>query len=69
VGHDEKHITTVDADGVALAAIQGLNEVVREQSAAIEKLQTRNQELEERLAGRLAALEKLLEQSPRTERP
>ena len=69
VGRDEKHITTVDADGVALAAIQGLNEVVREQRAAIEKLQTRNQELEERLAGRLAALEKLLEQSPRTERP
>jgi uncharacterized coiled-coil protein SlyX len=69
VGHDEKHITTVDADGVALAAIQGLNEVVREQRAAIEKLQTRNQELEERLAGRLAALEKLLEQAPRPEWP
>ena len=28
VGEDERHITTVDADGVALAAIQGLNEKV-----------------------------------------
>jgi hypothetical protein len=28
VGRDERHITTVDADGVALAAIQGLNEKV-----------------------------------------
>jgi trimeric autotransporter adhesin len=26
LGEDEKHITTVDADGVALAAIQGLNQ-------------------------------------------
>ncbi|MBI5384638.1 MAG: tail fiber domain-containing protein [Verrucomicrobia bacterium] len=69
VGRDEKHITSVDADGVALAAIQGLNEVVREQRAAIEKLEARNQELEERLVGRLAALEKLLEGSPRSEQP
>jgi hypothetical protein len=28
VGEDERHITAVDADGVALAAIQGLNEKV-----------------------------------------
>jgi uncharacterized coiled-coil protein SlyX len=69
LGRDEKHITSVDADGVALAAIQGLNEVVREQREAIEKLESRNRELEERLAGRLAALEKLMEQTPRQERP
>lgn len=69
VGRDEKHITSVDADGVALAAIQGLNQIVREQRAAIEKLEARNHELEERLAGRLAALEKLLETSPRAGRP
>ena len=31
LGHDEKHITSVDADGVALAAIQGLNEKLDEQ--------------------------------------
>ena len=33
VGTDDKHIATVDADGVALAAIQGLNQKVEEQRA------------------------------------
>jgi len=33
VGPDDKHITTVDADGVALAAIQGLNQKLEEQLA------------------------------------
>ena len=31
VGPDDKHIATVDADGVALAAIQGLNQKLEEQ--------------------------------------
>jgi hypothetical protein len=43
LGSDDKHITTVDADGVALAAIQGLyqrmNEVVQEKDAQIAALQ------------------------------
>ena len=69
LGRDEKHIATVDADGVALAAIQGLNEVVREQRESIEKLEARNRDLEIRLAGRLAVLEKRMEQSQRQERP
>jgi hypothetical protein len=34
VGEDDKHITSVDADGVALAAIQGLNEKLEEQLKA-----------------------------------
>lgn len=33
VGTDERHIATVDADGVALAAIQGLNEKLEQQRA------------------------------------
>lgn len=33
VGEDEKTISTIDADGVALAAIQGLDEVVQEKDA------------------------------------
>ena len=33
LGHDEKHITSIDEDGVALAAIQGLNEKVEETRA------------------------------------
>jgi len=31
VGEDDKHITTIDADGVALAAIQGLNQKLEEE--------------------------------------
>ncbi len=46
VGIDEKHIATVDADGVALAAIQGLNEVVKEKDAEIASLKQRLENLE-----------------------
>ena len=38
VGEDDTHITTVDADGVALGAIQGLNQIVKEQATEIEDL-------------------------------
>ncbi len=51
VGEDEKHITTIDADGVALAAIQGLYELVQEKDKAITDLNAR-----------LAALEALVQQ-------
>ena len=37
-GRDDKHITSVDADGVALAAIQGLHEIVKEKSAEVDAL-------------------------------
>ena len=46
---DETHISTVDADGVALAAIQGLYQIVKEQEAQIGELEARLAELE--LAG------------------
>ena len=53
VGEDDQHIATVDADGVALAAIQGLNQKLEEQLKAKEvELEALNQ--------RLAAIEKLL---------
>ena len=39
VGEDDRHISTTDADGVALAAIQGLNQVVKEKEARIQKLE------------------------------
>ena len=42
-----KHITTVDADGVALAAIQGLYQVVQEKDAEIQMLKARLAALEE----------------------
>ena len=60
VGPDDKHITTVDEGGVALAAIQGLNEKLEARSQELEarskKLETENAELK----GRLERLEQLL---------
>jgi hypothetical protein len=53
VGRDEKHITTVDADGVALAAIQGLNQKLEEKHLEIEALKKNVAELRE-LVKRLA---------------
>jgi hypothetical protein len=57
VGPDEKHIATVDADGVALAAIQGLNQKVEEQAREIKVKDQKLSELEKRLA----ALEQILQ--------
>lgn len=56
LGRDEKHISSVDADGVALAAIQGLNEVVREKDAEIDALKAENSAV----VKRLEAIEKAL---------
>ena len=50
LGEDDTHIGTVDADGVALAAIQGLNQIVQEQDAQITALQQRTSDLEARLS-------------------
>ncbi|MCP3904989.1 MAG: hypothetical protein GY715_15300 [Planctomycetes bacterium] len=50
VGEDSKHISTVDADGVALAAIKGLHETTLEMSEVIERQQSRIDALEARLA-------------------
>ena len=55
VGADDKHIATVDADGVALAAIQGLNQIVQEKDARISRLETDLSELQ-------ALVKKLAEQ-------
>ena len=57
IGPDDKHIATVDADGVALAAIQGLNQKVEEQGAALKSKDARIAELEKRLS----AIETLLQ--------
>jgi len=53
VGEDEKYISTIDADGVALAAIQGLYQVVKEKEARIAQLES----LLSLLGQRLSALE------------
>jgi hypothetical protein len=56
LGKDDKTIATVDADGVALAAIQGLNQVVLEKDAKIQSLEKRVSQLES-LEARLTKLE------------
>ena len=50
VGMDDKHIATVDADGVALAAIQGLNQKLEEQRAENAELKARLTALEQFIA-------------------
>lgn len=59
-GKDDRHISSIDAQGVALAAIQGLYRLVQEKDARIQGLEAQNQALEAKLADlerRLAALE------------
>jgi hypothetical protein len=57
VGEDEKFITTIDADGVALAAIQGLHQIVQEKDCEIQELrEEKDREIAE-LRERLAKLE------------
>jgi hypothetical protein len=46
LGEDNRHINSVDVDGVALAAIQGLNQAVEEKDAQIRALEKRLMELE-----------------------
>jgi hypothetical protein len=55
-GADDKHISVVDEGGVALAAIQGLNQKVEEQNSQLKKKDIEIQELNQRLE----ALEKIV---------
>jgi hypothetical protein len=50
LGGSDKSITTIDADGVALAAIQGLNEIVHEKEQEIASLKARIAALENAVA-------------------
>jgi uncharacterized protein YceH (UPF0502 family) len=57
-GKNEKRIDAVDASGVTLAAVKGLNAIVQEREAEIEDLKTRVSELEGQVAACLEALSK-----------
>jgi len=60
VGEDERYISSIDADGVALAAAQGLYILSQEQSARIETLETENADLKAQLSdieARITAVE------------
>jgi hypothetical protein len=59
IGEDNEHISTIDSDGVALAAIQGLYEIIQEKD---EKITSQQQQINS-LEVRLAALEKLVSES------
>jgi hypothetical protein len=56
VGDDERHIAVVDEGGVALAAIQGLNQKLEQKETEITELKHKNDSLEKRLA----ALEQII---------
>lgn len=72
-GRDDKTISTLEFDGVELAAIKGLHELVKEKDSEIKKLQSELKELKQELAAqsklnakweaRFTALEKALTKS------
>ncbi len=59
LGHDERYITTIDADGVALAAIQGLHQIVQEKDCEIEMLQVENAEFKSEISSLKSEMEGL----------
>jgi hypothetical protein len=56
VGEDDQHISTVDADGIALAALQGIAQLLQERDAQVAEQQVRIDALEARLVSLEAAL-------------
>lgn len=58
VGEDERHITNVDSEGVALAAIQGLYRIIKDKDGRIEALQQELEKLKQTIEERLARLER-----------
>jgi hypothetical protein len=64
LGDSERHINSLDADGVALAAVQGLYELSQEQAATIETLAAENSALAQQvdaLAAERVALQRQLD--------
>jgi hypothetical protein len=65
-GEDDKHLAALDTAGVALAAIQGLYEIVQDKDCEIGELQNREAAKDQRineLEARLAVIEALLARS------
>ncbi len=59
VGEDDKHITTIDAHGVALGAIQGLHELLKEKDAQIAAQNGRIEAQKKEISELRARLEKV----------
>ncbi len=63
LGNDDRHIAALDTGGVALAAIQGLYEIVKDKDRQIEELQAKTatvEELEAKVSAMEAVMHKLL---------
>ena len=60
-GSDDRHIVTVDEEGVALAAIQGLNQKFEEKNSEIQTLKQQNDLLEKRLSELETTVKSLVE--------
>ncbi|MCO6436652.1 MAG: tail fiber domain-containing protein [Phycisphaerae bacterium] len=67
-GEDDRYIGTIDADGVALAAIQGLHEVVQQKDEAIRAQRREIETLVNRIDRLEAALGSLVNSSEESER-
>jgi len=59
VGSDDKHITMVDADGVALAAVQGLYQILKERDAEIAAMRSQIRELQRAASAQRASIDRL----------
>ena len=53
-------IATIDADGISLAAIQGLYQIMKEENAALKKENESMKKENEQIKARLAAIEELI---------
>ncbi len=62
-GESDAAINMQDADGVALAAIQGLYDIVKEKDAEVDRLKKQNERLDVRLAALETIVNKLTEES------
>jgi len=60
VGEDDRHINTVDASGVSLAAIQALYQIVQQKDAQVAELEARLEVLEQASSANGAPAEALL---------
>jgi DNA-binding transcriptional MerR regulator len=54
---DDKHITTIDGQGVALAALQALYRASLEQEKRLRALEAENEQLKQELAEQVGSLE------------
>jgi Chaperone of endosialidase len=61
IGTDDKHIAPIDEGGVALAAIQGLNQKLDERDSEVRQLRQQNEMLERRLADLEQAMQSVAE--------